>query len=813
MNHLGNDLRYALRQFRRRKLFSALVVATLALGIGLNVAVFSAVEAMLLRPLPGVQDSDGLVQLYRQYPGEKFGSLAIPDVFDLRERTGDVFNGLTGWTFATVSLTANGEPRALSGHLVSANYFDVLGVKAALGRVFVPKEDQGPLAHPVVILSDGTWKTLLGGDPGVVGRKVILNGRSMEIIGVTPPEFRGAMPMLRPALYIPLMQLDQIRPSSVGGLQDRGMRFMSGLARLSPGMTPEKVRERLKTAMADLRQIHPDAYKETDINVVPQSKAGIHPSLRGAQMAFSGAVMSVVSLLLLIACVNVANLFLARARERSQEIAVRLAVGASRKRLVGQLLTESFLLASIAGVVGLGVAQAAIRLTDRITVPGIDFAADLRLGSTVLLFSAGVTLVTGLLFGLLPAWQATRPSLVPALKGDSSGGAPKSRAVRSLVVAQTALSIVLLVSAGLFLVNLRAAEVLDKGFATDNRIVAVMNPGQQGYGRPEAEAFYRQLLERLRANPRVRSAALMSVTPLSLGSSDRGITVPGYSPLPDERMSIHFAVVSPGYFETMGIEVVQGRAFTDRDSPDSQPAVIVNRRFAEHFWPGQDPLGRAVRMGRNAPRDYVVVGVTPTGKYRTLGEKPLPYMYFPHSQEWTPGMTVAIHARDSADSLASTLRAEVRALNPDMPLMAVATLDEALGVALLPARLSGWVLGVLGVIGLALASMGIYGVMAHSVSQRTREIGIRVALGARPGEVARLVMREGLGLVGVGTIIGLVGAFGASILLRSVLYGADGRVFVFLSVPILLLTVSALAIWNPARRAAGVDPILALRSE
>lgn len=813
MRDFLKDLALARRQFFRRPLFASTVVATLAIGIGLNTAVFSAIDAMLLRPLPGVRNPGELVQLYRSYPGDRFGSLAVPDIYDLRERTPDVLQGLAGWTFANISVTVGGEPRILMGSLVTANYFDVLGVPPVLGRTFTPDEDRGPMSHPVVVLSYGGWQRLFGGDPAIVGRQVVLNGRSMEIVGVTPEGFGGAMPMLQPSLYVPLMQLDQIRPGSAGALQFRGERFMNALGRVAPGIAVPRLVDGLKAAMAGLRAIHPDSYADTDINVVRQAEAGIHPTMRDAQVMMSAAVMAVVSLLLLIACVNVANLFLARARDRSREMAVRLAIGGSRGQLVRQLLTESLLFAAVSSVVSLGVAWSAMQGINQITLVGVTVTPDLRLSPRVLLFTLAVTVVTAVVTGLLPAWQSARPAVIATLKSEGGSGRRRSRAHASLVVVQMAMSVVLLVSAGLFLVNLRVAETLDTGFDADHRLVAFVDPSLQGHDRARTDAFYTHLEERLRADARVQGVAFARALPLGLSSSDRGITIPGYQPRPDERMSIMYNSVSPGYFATLGIRLSHGRAFTDGDRADAPPVIIVNQAFADRYWPGRAPLGQVVRIGRAKPRDFAVVGVVPTGKYRSLGERPTPFMYFANAQEWTSGAAVLIHTSAAPETLASVLREAVRSLDPDLPVASVATLRDTLGAALLPARLGGMVIGAMGALGLALACIGLFGVVAHTVSQRTREIGVRLALGAQPGGMARRILRDGMVLVGAGGVLGLAGAAGAARLLQGVLYGASGTGMVFVTVPILLLTVAGVAAWLPARRAAAVDPLVALRED
>ncbi|MFI5312074.1 MAG: ABC transporter permease [Gemmatimonadales bacterium] len=812
MSALVQDLRLARRMLVKNPVFTGVVVLTLALGIGLNTAVFSAIDALLLRPLPGVRAPEEIVQLYRSWPGDvKYGSNSIPHFLDLRERGDDVFSGVASWTFAPLNLASTGRTQRVMGGVVSANYFSVLGVNAIRGRTFLPEEDAGRLAHPVAVLSYAGWKGLFGGDTGIVGRTVILNGQNYEIVGIAPRDFHGIITIVTPALWVPLMQLEQAQPGSGRRFEERGSNFMNGFARLKPGVSFKAANDRMGALVAQLRGEHPDDYKESGITLVRQSEAGVHPMFKSAEVGISSVVMAVVVILLLVGCVNVANLFLARARDRAREMAIRLSLGASRGALVRQLLTESLVFAGLAAIAGLGVAVWAIHLGNQISLPfDIDFSADLRLSPMVLAFTLGISIATGLLFGIVPALQATRPSLIPALKGESPAGESRSRVSRGLVVAQMALSIVLLTCAGLFLRNLKAATAADKGFASDHLLIAEVDPGLQGYTRARTEDFYRRLTERLGAMPAVRGVGFAAMVPLGLSESDTYVEVPGYVRAANEMMSVQMNVVSPGYFETMGIRL-RGRGFTAQDDSGAPRALVINQRFVDHYFAGKDPVGRIVKTHG---KDHVVIGVVPTGKYQRLGEDPTAFMYFAQAQDWESGMTVHIRTAGDPAAMIPTLRAEIAALDPSLPLSNVRSMETHLGIALLPARLSGAVLGIFGILGLVLAAVGIYGVMAYSVSQRTREIGIRMAIGAASRDVVRLVMGQGLALVLGGTAIGLSGAIAASRLIRGVLYGGgENDPVTFVVVPLVLIGVAMLATWIPARRASELDPLLALRRE
>jgi predicted permease len=807
------DVRLAWRLFIKNPGFTAIVVITLALGIGLNTAVFSAVDALLLRPLPGVRAPNSIVQLYRSWPGDmKYGSNSVPHYQSVRERTKDVFTDVAAWDFEQFSITTASRPQRVFGQMVSANFFSLLGVDPIKGRLFLPEEDLGRDAHPVAVLGEPAWKTMFGGDAAIIGKQVVLNGRAYTIIGVAPGAFRGIIPIVQPALWIPLTQWSDVRPGNVKGYENRDNNSMNMIARLKPGVTAATARVRMDALVSELRGVYAEDYKQNGITLVPQSEAGVHPMFRSTEVGLTSVVMAVVSILLLVACVNVANLFLARARDRAREMAIRLSLGARRSVLLRQLLTESLFFAAASGIASLAVAWWAISLANRIDLPfDIAFSADMRLSPSVLFFTLGASIVTGLLFGIAPALQATRPSLVPALKGESPAGRSRARASSGLVVAQMALSIVLLVCAGLFLHNLQAATTIDKGFDSSHLLISNLDPSLQGYDRARTREFYRRLTERLSAMPAVKQVSTASQIPLGLGENDWGLTIPGYTASPNEMMSVELNQISPVYFETMGIPIVKGRGIEARDDSTAQRVIVVNQHFADHFWPGQDPLGRIVHT---AGSDHTVIGVVPTGKYDRLGEDPRSFMYLSVEQHFEAGRWIQIRTLGDPIAFAPALRTEIAAIDAQMPLSSIRTMEAHLGIALLPARLTGAVLGIFGLLGLGLAAIGIYGVMAYAVAQRTREIGIRMAIGAGRGDVVRLLMRQGLGLVAAGLGIGLALAIGAAKLASSQLYGSGGfDIVTFVVVPLVLIAVAALAIWIPSRKASGMDPVVALRQD
>ncbi|MDQ8164912.1 MAG: ABC transporter permease [Gemmatimonadota bacterium] len=813
MTPILHDLRLARRQLTKSPLFTTIVIATLALAIGLNSAVFSAVEALMLKPIPGVRNPESLVQLYRTYPGGMdYGSNSIPHYQDIRDRTGDVFSGVALWNFDPMNISARGEPRRVMGAIASAGYFSVLGATPFRGRFFVPQEDTGRLAHRVTVLSHAAWKGLFGADSGIVGREIVINGHNYQVVGIAAPEFGGSMPMVTPVLWVPLTQLAEIEPGSEARWERRGSNSFNIVARLRDNVSIEAADTRVATLLTELRSTYPDDYNRTGIKLYSQLEAGIHPSLKGAQVGLSAVVMAVVAILLLIACLNVANLFLARGRDRAREMAVRLSLGASRSALVRQLLVESLVFAAVSAVVGLGIAQWAIALVNQVSLPfDVDFRAGLELSPTVLVGTLVTAVVAAIVFGIAPAVQATRPSLIPALKGEAPAGESRSRVRSGLVVAQMALSIVLLVCAGLFLRNLGAATAVDKGFQSDNLAMAELDPGMQGYPRPRTEQFYRDLKARLLARPGVKSVAFAQSVPLGLGESDTGVEVPGYVPGDNENMNVQYNAVTEDYFTAMGIRLLAGRAIEARDDSAAAKVLVVNEHFAKKYFAGKEAVGSTVRV---SGADRTIIGVVPTGKYVRLGEPITAFMYFPQAQRFNSGLIVHVRTERDPETIIAGLRADVASLDATLPLANVKTMDRHLGISLLPARLSGAVLGVFGLIGLVLAAIGMYGVMAYSVAQRTREIGIRMAIGAAASDVVQLVMKQGFRLVFIGGMIGLAGAFAVSRALASVLYGGgQNDVLTFIVVPVVLTSVAMLASWVPARRAANTDPLKALRQE
>lgn len=814
MSDLIDDLRFSARMLLKNPMFTFAAVTTLALGIGLNAATFSAVHGILLRPLPGTEAPEELVQIYREWPGIEFGSVSIPHYQDLRDRTGDAFESVAAWHFMPISLAVDGNSERTMGLVVSANFFQTLGVRPALGRAFLPGvEDRDPGAHAVAVISDGFWRARFAGRPDAVGSTITINGNPFEIVGVAPPEFSGPISVAAPPIYVPIMMSHVLTPA-FDAIVARGSNHMNAIARLRDDATLERADQVLGSVLAQLRDEYPESYDDQlGHTLVLQNDAGIHPSFGGAQLGMSTVMMVVVGLLLLIACVNVANLFLARARDRRREMGIRVSLGAGRGRIVRQLLTESLLFSTLAGAAGLLLSGFATRLLHNFRPP-IDgpWKVAVETDATVLWFTLVVSLLTGFVFGMAPALQAASPDSVSAIKGEDTGRAGRSRMSSTLVVVQVALSLLLLISSGLFLRSLQAATRIDPGFDDPRSLaMASVDPGLQGYDEPRSREFWDRLLEEVRRRPDVSDAGLTFVPPLGLDSSDRGVAVPGYEFAEGERSSLPFSYVTEGYLEAMGIDVTEGRTFSRADDAGAPRAMIVNRRFAERFWPGESALGKTVRT---AGEDWQVVGVVETGKYRSLGEDPMEFMYLPHRQIHRSDMTIVARTGGAPSEVIRQLREIVRSIDPDMPVYDVRSMEDHMGIALLPARLGGTVLGIFGLLGLLLAAVGIYGVMAYSVAQRRRELGIRVALGADRRSVLRLVLGEGMRLAVLGTAVGLVGAIGASRLVRGLLYDVSAvDPVAFTVVPLSLMSVAALAVYLPARRAAAMDPLNALKSE
>ncbi|HEY2824824.1 MAG TPA: ABC transporter permease [Gemmatimonadales bacterium] len=814
MSRISHNLKSAFRLLFKRPGFSVIVILTLALGIGLNTAAFSTLDTLLLSPLPGTRNSNELVYLFRTSPGADMNSNSIPHYRDVAARTGNLFSGVTVWDFRPFSMSAGGRAQLFFGQLVAGNYFDLLGAKAERGRLFTPADDSGRGAHPVVVLNYSAWQGMFGADPNIVGRSVVLNGSPYTVIGVTEKDFVGTIRIVRPALWAPLSQLGQLYPQDTGYFNQRNQNFLEMWARLKPGVTIAQARAAMPGLIAGLKDVDPVDYKDAGMRIESVAESGIHPAIKSSQVGLTSVVIALVGALLLIACVNVANLFLARARDRSREMAIRLAIGAGRKALITQLLVESLVIALASGVVGLALGRWVMALVNRVKPPfALEVSANLHLSPRVLLFTLLVSVVTALLFGLAPALQTTRPDLVPALKGAAPGGSVRSRMSQGLVIAQMALSLILLVCSGLFVRDLGTATQVDKGFQSDHALTASMDPGLQGYNRGRTREFYHQLADALAATPGTKAVAFTSNLPLSGGESDMLVTVPGYTPAQHENMGIQYSAVTPGFFAAMAMPVLRGRGFTAQDDSAAAPVIVVNQRFVDRFWPGQDPLGRIVHL-ESRKEDVRIVGVVPTGKYQRLGEDPTAFMYFPVEQHWDYGMALVARTVGDPLGLVGQLRSSVTALDPNMPLVEVQTLDNYLGFALLPARLAGATLGSFGILGLVLASIGIYGVMAYAVSQRKREIGIRMAIGADAAAVTGLVMREGLTLALIGTGVGLVGAVGAAQLVKTQLYSHQALdLATFGLVPVILLAAAALGVWVPARRASSVDPVTVLRQD
>ena len=814
MRNLWHDLRYAVRILLKAPAFTLIAVLSLALGIGANAAIFSLVNAILLRPL-AVMEPERLISVF---PTDKSGeaqAFSYPNYVDFRDRN-DVFTGLFVTRFAPMSLSRENANERIWGYLVSGNYFDVLGTSAAQGRTFLAEEDQMELSHPVAVLSHGCWQRRFGGDPALVGKDVTLNNHRFRVVGIMPEGFTGTEVAYTPELWVPVMMQEWIEPSN-SWLDRRSTQNIFATGRLKPGVTLAQAEASLNNLARRLGEEYPDTNEGQSVTLTPPGL--IHPMLRTPLISFTWALMALVGLVLLIACTNLANLLLARASERRKEVAIRLALGASLSRLVRQLLTESILLSVLGGAVGFLLAIWMIDLAVGFKPP-VDFPLSIDLGvdGRVLGFSLLASLITGIIFGIVPALQSTKPELVPALKdATAQAGSSRSRLRSTLVVAQIALSLVLLIAAGLVVRALQQVRTMSPGFDSENGLIMSVDVGLQGYDETKGAQFYQQLVERVRSLPGVRSASLASSVPLSINYNSTDVYVEGQAPVRGANVpSAMTASVGTNYFETMRTPLIEGRGFGDGDGQDSPRVIVVNETFARRFFPGANPsesaIGKRVRFG--GEQFWQIVGVARDGKYFSIGEAPRMFVYSPLLQDYATSATLIVRTSSNPERMISTIRDEVRKLDPNLPVFGVKTLTEHMGVSLFPARVAATLLGGFGLLALTLAGIGIYGVMAYAVTQRTREIGIRVALGARPTDVLRLCMRHGVLLSVIGVLIGLVATFALTRLMASLLYGVSPTDAVtFISISLLLTAVALLASYLPARRATKVDPMIALRHE
>jgi putative ABC transport system permease protein len=805
MNTLLQDLRYGARILFKKPGFSLIAIITLALGIGANTAIFSVVNAVLIRSLSFAEPERLVVVTEKNRQGERMNA-SYPNFKDWREQAKS-FEAMAGFRAQSFNLTGVDKAIRLQGWEVTWNFMPMLGIKPQLGRMFTEQDDQ-PGAAATTLISHSLWRERFGGDPGVIGKTLVVDDVQTTVVGVLPAGFEF---FRRGDLYMPFGL--NLKPQSEF-LYRGNRKGLLALARLKPGVTEEQARVEMETFAAQLERAYPDSNSGNSAMV--QSLAYFYAEgLREALLV----LLVAVGFVLLLACVNVANLLLARAVERQKEIAVRLALGAGRWRIVRQLLSESMMLSALGGLAGLLIG---VWLTDGLLAlapPDAPRLNQVKLDIPVLLFTAGISALAGLLFGLLPALQAVRTDLKATLKegGRQGGGSSREGARKILLVVQVAGSLVLLLGAGLMLRTVYQLTRVDPGFNAENLLTMRFELSDQSYPGERQHVFYRECLERVSALPGVRAAALTLSLPIA-GSAWGSIFIVADKPVPPraELPVAAFILVSANYFEAMGMRLVKGRWFTDADTADTPRLTVINETLARRLWPGEDPIGK--RLKQDWPESRTpwreVIGVVADVKSEGIDQETPMQVYLPLAQEPRGALYLVARTVGQPLALASTVEQAIQTIDKDLPVFGIQSMDQLLGNDIAQQRLMMTLLVGFAVLALLLAAVGIYGVIAYSVNQRTHEIGIRIALGARSGDVLRLVLGQGMRMALIGVALGLVASFALTRLMRTLLFGVettDPMTFVALS--LLLMVVALLACWIPARRAAKVDPMVALRDE
>jgi predicted permease len=816
MEALASDLRYAVRQLLKSPGFAAIAVLSLALGIGANTAVFSWIDAIVLRPLPGADDR-GLVAFETVAPsGAPVPTTSYPDYQDYRDHLA-LLSGLAMAQPAPLGLGDRDHVDRVWAEMVSGNYFAVLGVKAARGRTFLPEEyGDKPNAYPVTVISDALWRGRFHADPAIAGKIVRVNGHALTVVGVAPPDFHGTMPGLAFDLWVPTVMRPQLNGIGEWMLRDRKTRDLHGLARLRPGVRIERARAEIAGLARELARAHPYENGGISATVLPLGQASGGP--QSVLLVPLEILMAACGALLLIICANMANLLLARAMGRRRELGIRVALGAGRWRLARQLLTETLLLAALGAVAGVPLALALGRsLESLLPRSGLPIHLDLRLNAHVMAFTLLLAMAAALLAGLYPVLHACRASLQEAMAegGRGASAAVRTRRMRSLlVVGEVALALVTLIGAGLFARSFERARQIDPGFDARGVLISQFYLDTSGYSLAQRQQFCLRLRERMQASPGVTAVAYADSVPLGFeGGSWEDLTIEGYVPGREENMKLYRNVVAPGFFDLLRVPLLDGRDFSERDDQRTLPVMIINDAFVQRFFAHRNPLGRRV-WGWG--KWFTVVGVAKDSKYQDITEKPRPYFFVPFRQVYREDRAVAFYIRTAGDANASipALRRQVRLMDPNVGVYDAMPLAEYIGASLYPVKVAAILLSALGTWCLALAALGLYGVLAYTVSQRIHEVGIRMALGARPADVVRLVVGQAMLLVACGLAVGAAAAAGLTRLVGSALVGIGaGDPGVFLGAALILGTVAALASFVPAQRAAGVDPVVALRHE
>jgi len=813
MKTLLQDLRYGLRQLRKSPGFSFIAILTLALGIGANSTIFSWVNSTILNPIPGVQHASQYVEITG---GSVRGDnvLSYPDYQDLRDRNRALSSFIAASPTA-MSLTANAKPQRVWGILTSADYFDALGVHPILGRAFLSAEDTKPGGAPVVVISNHLWQTRFGSDPSIVGTSIEIDRHPFEVIGVAPRDFVGTQTGLHYDLWVPLAMADDFYGNGAQLLQNRNVGWLMCLGHLKPGVSAAQAQADMTILMRHIAAQFPTSHTgDISMTAYPLWRAPFGANFYLHTILFR--LLAISGVVLLLACANVANLLLVRSVGRRRELAIRLSMGASRWCLIRQLLVESLMLAVAGGAIAMLLTLwTAGTLGDFVPpVAEIPLSMVVTADRTVLFATFLVSILTGVIFGILPALRSSSLQPINVLKEEASavsGGLHKARLSGILVVAQIAMSLLLLVSAGLFIRSVRQADRFNPGFNPHNVLLDAYDLRGLGYDSKSGTQFHRQVLDKLRAIPGVQSATLMDSIPLGFGFGQYAIEAEGYVPQPHESMDVEYAGVAPGYLRTMQIPLVSGREFSDSDLDGSQVVAVVNVAFAHRYWPNQDSIGLKVHA---AGRWHTVVGVAQNSDYDQIGQKPEPFLYLPLFQEYSRRVAIAARVHGDPLAFAAPVQDAVHSLDADLPLFDLTTLDSRIQLNTVTQRMGGVFVGAFGVVSLVLAAIGIYGMLAYTTRQRTHEIGIRMALGAEPRDVLRLVLRQGLSLALLGLSIGLVLSFALTRALSSQLFGVSATdPLTYLGVALLLLSVALLACYLPARRAMRTDPMSALRYE